>query len=308
MDAIRQPVIDRSDAPTGLWARLVHGHARVTVHADDEYRFANPPGESVMQLESADRFHAKQGRSTARCLVGDLPDQVSVYLKRHYRFPWWVRFAATLWPGRAWTAARREWQNLLQASSAGVRVPRPVAVGEFIGPFCRLASYLMVAELVGQQALHEYFPHAATVLTPNQFRRHKRDILTQAAQLTKRLHATGLFHKDLYLCHFFIPEGAYRAVDAAGMLTLIDLHRLARHAWLPLRWQIKDLAQWIYSSELAVLNDRDRLWFFRQYLGTGKLKASQKWLWRIVRWRASWYGRHNRTRRGQIERPLARAA
>ncbi len=80
------------------------------------------------------------------------------------------------------------------------------------------------------------------------------DILAPTAALAATLHAAGLHHRDLYLCHFMAR------IDAPAQLRLIDVGRVARFAdhtlgRLPLaaafierRWTIKDLAQFWYST------------------------------------------------------------
>jgi heptose I phosphotransferase len=295
MDAMSGNSAAALDSNAGLWTRLVRGCARIRINPTDTHRFPQVIRRDLMHIETPDRFHAKQGRSTARCAVGAGPARLSVYLKRQNRFGWLRRCAATLWPGRDWTPASREWRNLWQAIEAGIPVPRPVAMGEFIGPRGQLAGFLMVAELVGHGAMHEHLPHAAAVLTPEQFRRHKRALVAEMARITARLHSARLFHKDLYLCHFFCPaEAIHDGLPVAGRVSLIDLHRLGRHPLLAVRWQFKDLAEWFYSSEIPLLTERDRLWFFKCYLGVAKLTWWQKWCWRVLRFKAAWYGRHNR--------------
>ena len=81
-----------------LWGRLVRG-TRWTWLAD-RYREALPPdlAETVMGLQAGDRHHAKQGRSTARWVLHNAGRTLAVYLKRHYRLPWWQGLFATLWP------------------------------------------------------------------------------------------------------------------------------------------------------------------------------------------------------------------
>ena len=103
----------------------------------------------VMTLESVDRHHAKQGRSTARVRFADGPSTISVYLKRHYQLPWPSRLAALVNPSGRHSPAAAEWAHLERARSLGISVPEVVAVGERVGPWGGLQSYLMVAELVG---------------------------------------------------------------------------------------------------------------------------------------------------------------
>jgi heptose I phosphotransferase len=74
---------------------------------------------------------------------------------------------------------------------------------------------------------------------------------------------------------------------------VIDLHRLGHHPWCWRIWQVKDLAQLLYSSEIQGVDARDRLWFWRQYLAGERRGRTERWLrWFVlVKWRR--YRRHN---------------
>jgi heptose I phosphotransferase len=77
-----------------------------------------------------------------------------------------------------------------------------------------------------------------------------------------------------------------------GRVHLIDLHRLGQHGWTWRWWQVKDLAQLLYSSEVAGVTARDRLRFWHLYRG-GPRGRLTRWLERgiLVRWCR--YRRHN---------------
>jgi heptose I phosphotransferase len=256
--------------------------------------------ERVMDIEVTDRFHAKQGRSTGRWVLPGLDGRpgLVVYLKRHYQLSWWHGLLATLFPGAGWSPAMQEWKNLEWARRQGLPVPRPVAAVEYVGPWGRLRSMLAVEELTGMLPLHEAVPLASRRLAPPAFRRWKRGLIEELARLTRLLHDRRRFHKDLYLCHFYIPEVDTAGVPASwrGRVHLIDLHRLAHHPWTWRLWQVKDLAQLLYSSEVEGVDDRDRLWFWRAYLGPGPGRAFDGWLRAAVllKWRR--YQRHNARR------------
>ena len=141
-----------------FWDRLVRG-TRWTWLAEP-YRAALPADleATVMGLESRDRLHAKQGRSTARVHFHTGEGPLAVYLKRHYRLPWRSRLAALVHPGGRHSPAKAEWANLERARALGIDVPEVVAAGERIGPWGELQSFLMVAELTGCLPLHEAIP------------------------------------------------------------------------------------------------------------------------------------------------------
>jgi hypothetical protein len=74
---------------------------------------------------------------------------------------------------------------------------------------------------------------------------------------------------------------------------MIDLHRLAHHRWTWRIWQLKDLAQLLYSSEISGVDARDQLAFWAAYRGTGPRRGTDRWLrrWVLLKWQR--YRRHN---------------
>jgi heptose I phosphotransferase len=292
--------------PETLWQRLAHGVRRLRQRPDwPLYAGADWP-DRIMNVEVTDRYHAKQGRSTARWVLPP-PDGgrgLTVYIKRHYRLSLWQGLLAALWPRSGWSPALKEWRHLEWARRQGVPVPEVVAAAEYIGPWGRLQSFLAVEELAGMIALDEAIPKAAACLAPAQFRRWKRGLTAEMARVARLLHDRGVFHKDLYLCHFYIAAADVASIPAAGWhgrVSLIDLHRLAHHPWTWRMWQLKDLAQLIYSSEIVGVDTRDRLWFWHAYRGTGPRRGAERWLrrWVWLKWQR--YRRHNARHRGVSE-------
>jgi hypothetical protein len=278
-----------------IWRRLVRGVRRVRQQPDWAAFAGADWADRIMAVPVTDRFHAKQGRTIGRWVLHAGDRRLVVYLKRHYRLPRWRGLLATLRPGRAWSPAMQEWEHLEWARAQGMPVPRAAAGGEYVGPWGRLQSFLAVEELTGMLPLHEAVPAASRRLTPNEFRRWKRGLTAEMARLTRELHRRRWFHKDLYLCHFYVAEDdTYHVPAWPGRVRLIDLHRLAHHPWTWPWWQAKDLGQLLYSSEVGGVTDRDRLWFWRAYRdGTGRGFGS--WLLRwLIATRASRYRRHHR--------------
>jgi heptose I phosphotransferase len=202
-----------------------------------------------------------------------------------------------LWPEVGWSPALQEWQNLEWARAQGLPVPGAVAAGECIGPWGRFQSFLAVEELTDMLPLHEAVPVAARHLEPVTFRHWKRGLVQELARLTRALHERRYFHKDLYLCHFYILRGDTEQVPRwHTRVHLIDLHRLSHHPWTWRFWQVKDLAQLLYSSEVAGIDARDRLRFWRAYLGPGRHDLGASFLRRCVLFKWRRYQRHNAKR------------
>jgi heptose I phosphotransferase len=285
-----------------FWRRWTRGVSWTWVN--DRYRDSLPPGfdSDVMTLQTPDRLHVKQGRSTARVSFHTADRDasspaLSVYLKRHYRLPWSARLAATLHPSGGYSPAAEEWFHLERGRALGIDVPEVVAAGERIGPHAALSSFLMVAELTGCEALHDALPRLAARLDARAFADLKRRLIAELARIVATLHNARLFHRDLYLCHFFLDRDRLQRPGEPLRLVLIDLHRLSssrlRAPWL--RW--KDLGQLLYSTfGVEGVDDRDLLRFWRLY-GRRCPMRLVSWQAGIVTFRAGRYRAHNRKRR-----------
>ncbi len=288
------PVV--GDPVSSLLARLRRGVRYLRRQADWD-RFAGAGwAERIMSDPLTDREHRKQGRSIGRKVFAEGRDTLSVYLKRHFILSRWAGLKATLFPALAWSPGLQEWQRICWAQEQGFRVPRPVAAGQFIGPWGRLSGFLAVEELHGMLPLHEAVPRAARALAAPAFARWKRGLTGELARLARELHRRRVFHKDLYFCHFYVPESFTRAAppDWTNQVVMIDLHRLERHTLTAHVWQIKDLAQLLFSSDVEGVTARDRARFWKLYRGEWPGgRAPGSWLVPLVQWKAGRYHRHN---------------
>jgi heptose I phosphotransferase len=277
-----------------FWRRLFRGVRRVPPSAELE-QFAGPDwADRIMDMAATDRLHKKQGRSIGRLILESGGQTLAVYLKRHYRLRRRDGLLALLWPGRAWSPAVQEWEHLRWAQEQGLPVPDVVAGGEFIGPWGRLQSFLAVRELNGMIPLHEAIPAAATQLSPDEFCRWKRGLAGELARLSAALHTRQRFHKDLYLCHFYVAaEDTTRLVDWPGRVWMIDFHRLAHHPWTWPWWLAKDLGQLWYSSEVLGVTGRDRVCFWRAYRKANPHAQTSRCLRALIRLKAWSYRRHS---------------
>jgi heptose I phosphotransferase len=279
---------------TGLLARLVRGSRWTWI--DERFRPSLPANlaAQAMTLVSRDRYHAKQGRSTARVIFHGPSGPLSVYLKRHYRLPWRSRLAALIDPAGAHSPGAAEWRHLERVRALGIAVPDVVAAGEQVGPWARLQSFLMIADLTDSQPLHEAIPALAQRLDPTTFAALKRTLIAATAAIAATLHRDSLFHKDFYLCHFFLKtDDGDGSSERPPRLTLIDLHRLGHHPLWPDRWRWKDLGQLLFSTYgVAGIDDRDRLRFWRAYRRVLGLKRP-RWHARLIAMKAARYLAHN---------------
>jgi heptose I phosphotransferase len=277
-----------------LWQRWSRGVSWTWINEQYRARLPEDLSENVMTLDSPDRFHAKQGRSTARVVLHRADQPLAVYLKRHFRLSVVARLRALFDPGGKHSPAAAEWSHLERARTLGIDVPEVVAIGERIGPKGHLKSFLMIAELAGYEAVNELLPRLALELDAQAFEILKRRLIAEMASITATLHAACVFHKDLYLCHFFLAHDRCDRERGTVQVSLIDLHRLKEHRLWPDWWRWKDLGQLLYSTEgVDGINDRDRLRFWRIYRRRLGIERP-RWHARIVRLRAARYLEHNR--------------
>lgn len=296
------------DPVSSLWARLRRG-VRLFRRQADWDRFAGDDWPArIMEVPLTDREHRKQGRSIGRKVFADGPDRLGVYLKRHFRLSRLTGLLATLFPGRAWSPGLQEWQRLNWARANGLPVPRAVAAGQFVGPWGRLQGFIAVEELHGMLPLHEAVPQASRTLDARAFARWKRGLTAELARLARELHRRNVFHKDLYFCHFYVPESLTRTVPAdwSNRVVMIDLHRMARHSLTRAVWQVKDLAQLLFSSDVEGVTARDRVRFWKLYRREWPGgRAPGQWLVPFVKWKCGLYRGHNRRKPSSVpyERP-----
>ena len=151
--------------------------------------------------------------------------------------------------------------------------------------------------------LHEAIPLARQWLTPREFARWKRDLIAELARLSFELHRRCAFHRDLYLCHFYIPDEDTRQVPEActGRVWMIDFHRLTfRGRWRRRDSQVKDLAQLLYSTfgvPGVTALDRARFWkLYRDHWEPGGGPA--RWVKTAAVLKANRYACHNARRAG----------
>lgn len=281
----------------GFLQRLRHGQRRVFAAPEWPAFAGDDWADTVLDVRVTDRYFVKQGRSISRWTLEHDRRTLVAFLKRHYRLPRWHGFVAALTGASGCSPGWGEHCNLQVAESLGIPVPRTLAAAEYLRPGGRLQSVLAVEELTGMLPLHEAIPLASRRLSAADFARWKRGLTNELVRLTRLLHDERWFHKDLYLCHFYVAEADIDDPPACWTrrIAAIDFHRLRRHSLTHLWWKAKDLGQLLYSSEIEGITARDRLRFWKGYVAGPR----STWSWlvgQIVRLRAHNNRGHNQRR------------
>lgn len=274
----------------GIFLRWSRGYEKVFSTPDWDTHFPPEWKNTIMSVSVTDRLHEKQGRSIARWTI--TPDFV-VYLKRHYKLPFRDGLRAVLFPKRAASPGLQEWEHLAIATKLGIPIPKAVSVGEWLQPKGKLSSFIAVQELTNQLPLHEAIPLASQKLSPVEFRRWKNGLIKELVRLSHLFHSHNYFHRDWYLCHFYIHENDIGSVpnDWTNRVTVIDLHRMTHQRFKSFMYRAKDLAQLLYSSTPIGVTPRDRLQFWAVYRRSLSKSSLVKWL-ALRKWKL--YQRHDR--------------
>ena len=120
-------------------------------------------------------------------------------------------------------------------------------------------SFLITKELNKTISLEDFFMEG---LHKKLSFKHKRFLLEKIAETLRKIHLSGMNHRDLYLCHLHIKKD-YNFNDLK--IYVIDLHRAQIRKNVPERWLVKDLGGFLHSTMGFGLTERDYYRFFKTY-------------------------------------------
>lgn len=205
-------------------------------------------------------YREKEGRRTFRFEL----DGQSYFAKVFSGIGWKALVTRILKFRRPVVSAENEWRAIEQLHELGIPTMQLAGYGKRGRSPAKMESFIITKELKPTISLEDYCrdwpdsPPAPAL---------KRAIIHRVAEMTRAMHANGINHRDLYICHFLL-DTASPPLDCEGMLTrlyLIDLHRAAQHRKLRNRWRVKDVAGLYFSSMDIGLTRQDRLRFIAAY-------------------------------------------
>lgn len=199
--------------------------------------------EEIMALPGK-VYKQKPGRETIKVIV----EGKDCFIKKHYGVGWKEIFKNLLQGKKPIVSARNEWQAIEYLTKAGIGTMSLVGYGEKGLNPARLRSFVITESLEHTKTLEELLKNKQI---------NKRLLIKQLAELTRRLHAIGIAHRDYYLCHI--------RMDAEGQLYIMDLHRALIFKSIPERWLVKDLGALYFSSMNLGFSKRDYFRFIKIY-------------------------------------------
>jgi heptose I phosphotransferase len=235
---------------------LLSNGRRSVIYLDDSlkssFRQDAPLFDQLMALDG-ECFRQLEGRMTKRVILNG-----KAYFIKQHRGVGYREIIKNLlqmkWPV---VSARNEWQALQKLNELGIPAPRVMAYGELgLNPACR-ESFVLMEELAPVKSLEDIAKEWKS--NPPSLR-EKLAYIREAARIARIMHASGMNHRDFYICHLLqdLSQPALR-------LFVIDLHRAQIRTATPERWVIKDLAALYFSSLDAGLSHKDYFRFMKDY-------------------------------------------
>lgn len=208
------------------------------------------PGHAVAKCVLKERNTVRLDLETER------GEKRTFFLKRYAPLTSEDRLRAYLRLKRPAPGAIQEWHAMWTFLQLGLPGPVPVAWGQDGGSSLVLSEGVSHVMKLSEWAERNFIKgsHRNT-----QVLMAKRKIIEEIANIVGRIHAEGLHHQDLYLCHFLCGSE-----QKCLPLILIDLQRVEQHRRLPRRWQVKDLAQ-LHFSSAQYISRQDILRFWKVY-------------------------------------------
>ncbi len=235
-------------------------------------------------------FREMPSRRTIRFTV----DGKAYFAKIHHGIGWREIAKNLLHLKRPVLGAQCEWVALAHLHRIGLETMTPVAFGlKGLNP-ARRRSFIVTEELAGTESLENFCKDWASHPPPFQLR---KALVERVASMVRDMHASGLNHRDCYICHFHLDVSSGRDhVDPEDFhLHVIDLHRAQLRRRIPQRWIVKDLAGLYFSAMDIGLTETDCLRFIKTY-EQKSLRAvfgSRRRFWRrIERAATSLYKKH----------------
>lgn len=138
----------------------------------------------------------------------------------------------------------------------------PVAMGEKRFSDGTVQSFFITEAFVPYVQLEDLIRHTPELLIGVENKAVRRNILLAVGRYARRMHQAGFNHQDFNATHVLL-HGFAEGVPA---MALFDLQRVDQNPLQRLRWPIKALAEFNYSSrENAVFSDEERLFLFHVY-------------------------------------------
>ncbi|MDI7259843.1 MAG: lipopolysaccharide kinase InaA family protein [Thermodesulfobacteriota bacterium] len=196
-----------------------------------------------------------------------------IFIKRDKTKGWLEIFKYFILPSKG----RKEWFMAYQLQKRNLAVPKPYGWMERVHQGLVKESYY-ISEAIGE----------GVSLSEESGILKEEGILTQLAKAVKKIHDSGLFHKDLHAGNFLWDGTSF---------FLTDLHRARTLKSLSLNQKLWNLSH-LFHSLRSAWEERERSLFIEKYFGEDSIpfRKKEKYLQKIDFWMGRLQKRHWKSR------------
>lgn len=217
----------------------------------------NKPFEYFMNIQG-EVYRDFDGRRTQRFFI----ENDGFFIKQHFGTGWKEIFKNLAQLKLPVIGAKTEYDAIKYLKKLQIDTMDVVAFGQQgINP-AKLKSFLVTKELNDTVSLEDY---CARWVNEAPLWKEKQVLLCKVVSIVKKMHESGMNHRDLYICHFLMKKDSN--VIENCQLFVLDLHRAQLRDSVPERWLIKDLSALFFSAMHIGLTNRDFLRFIKIYRG-----------------------------------------
>jgi heptose I phosphotransferase len=233
--------------------------------------FKNEDPFKVLPTLEGTSFRNITNRQTKRVEINGQP----YFLKYHHGVGWKEILKNLINGQMPVLTAKDEYKALTLLQSHNIAVPKIYGFGQTgLNPAAK-KSFILLESIEPSISLEDLVLRWHK--NPPSFQ-EKKYIIEQVALTARSVHEVGVFHRDMYICHFLLPSD--KPVLEAK-LTLIDFHRAQCFKKIPLKYLKKDLAGLYFSALMADLTKKDLLRFIKLYYNCPLKKIDAK-TWRFL--------------------------
>lgn len=154
--------------------------------------------------------------------------------------------------------AAKEWETTYRFFLAGIKVPRPLALGERRRLRFLRESFLLCEEVPGSTNLGLYALNFRSPLSRDKLHQ-KRQLITLLARAIRRAQGQGVWHDDLKASNIVVKE------DDLSFY-FIDLDGAKLRKKLSLKEKVEEL-RCLHESLAPFINRTDKMRFLKEYTG-----------------------------------------
>ena len=223
--------------------------------------------QSLSTFADVMRLQGKAYRDVGiRKTIQVLIDGKSYFIKQHFGVGWREIFKNLLSFKRPILSAITEVNAIQKLVDVGIATTPLIAYGVKGYNPAKQQSFIITEDLGNIISLEDLCMDWKNNPPTETF---KRRLIVTVANIARKIHESGINHRDFYLCHLCLDADLLAKNEIK--LYLIDLHRVLIHDTISTSDNMKDIAALYFSSMDIGLTKRDLLRFKMQYLPQKRL-------------------------------------